>query len=71
MNETEPTKNVWIEYFTNRIEILTDHINRLIEQGDMNYIKNQTELDFYKNERNQLRDEVEKIKKTNKDGTPR
>lgn len=71
MNETEPTKNVWIEYFTNRIEILTDHINRLIEQGDMNYIKNQTELDFYMNERNQLREEVEKIKKTNKDGGPR
>lgn len=70
MNETEPTKNVWIEYFTNRIEILTDHINRLIEQGDMNYIKNQTELDFYMNERNQLREEIEKIKKANQECNP-
>lgn len=70
MNETEPTKNIWIEYFTNRIEILTDHINRLIEQGDMNYIKNQTELDFYMNERNQLREEIEKIKKANQECNP-
>ncbi|MGX7394025.1 hypothetical protein [Carnobacterium mobile] len=70
MNETEPTKNVWIEYFTNRIEILTDHINGLIEKGDINYIKNQTELDFYMNERNQLREEIEKIKKANQECNP-
>lgn len=70
MNETEPTKNVWIEYFTNRIEILTEHINGLIEKGDMNYIKNQTELDFYMNERSQLREEIEKIKKANQECNP-
>lgn len=67
MSETDKS---WVEYLENRIAILDVHIKSLTDSKEQEHIDGVEAIDYYMQERNYFRGEVEKIKKANQECNP-